>query len=293
MVATSVAPARCKPLVLNLRSARKVLAHHSRVYPPHATPAPTHSVEAGVLLPTRRNQGSCFGPLRNQGSCFVHSRIQGADSVHRANEGSSPVRWRSSGFASCPLTQQRVRLLSIDATRVRVSAICATRVRVLSIQGRFPRPDGAKPNPKFADVQIPNPEFADAQTPNPRSHRRAAGKPVSPNQPDSTPLSPSPVNTGPYQQVRKPLLSRRIRTSIHPDRAPPAQPANPSGTLAVHHLTRSPPTSPVPSQPATAPAAPSFAIKKPPTFRAVHANRCSQDGRPNDLTGASTGFPAP
>ncbi len=220
------------------------------------------------------------------------------------------------------------------ATRVHVSSIRASRVRIPSIRGRFPPPDGAKPNPEFTDGQTPNPGSHRCPNPEPRispasiwqsrlidircssrpsskrgfvscplaqpgfafrpsahpgcgfrpsrgvfraqtaqsrtrnsptakrrtqgppmskrrtqdltvehpvSSRQAADEPGSPIQPDSTPLSPSPMNTGPYQQLRKPLLSRRIRTSIRPDRAPGA-------ARQPKRHPRSPPNSPAPSQ---------------------------------------------
>jgi len=209
-----------------------LLAHHSRAYPPHATPAPTHSVEAGILLPTRRNQGSRFVHPRNQGADPVHRGAFSAPRRRRAEPGIrrcpnaepkiSPASiWQARlidircsslpsskrGFVPRPLAKQRVRLLSIDATRVRVSSICATRVRIPSIQRRFPRPDGAEPNPEFTDVQTPNPGSRRCPNPEPKI------SPASIWQARLIDIRCSSLPSSKRGFVSRPLVQQRVRVS--------------------------------------------------------------------------------
>ena len=175
------------------------------------------------------------------------------------------------------------------ATRVRVSSICATWVRVPSIQGRFPRPDGAEPNPEFADVQTPNPGSRRCPNPEPKispsSSRRAPGEHLASSRRTrlTKPTRFNPAEPIPRECGSVPTAAKAPTVKTRPHQQPAAPTVLPPRS-AAQHVPAAPP--PPRTHPRRSPP------KSLPPCERFNANRCSQDGRLNDLTGASTGFPA-
>lgn len=135
-------PARRKPRVLNLQTARMLPAHRSRACPPHATPAPTHSVEAGVLLPTRRNQGSRF----------VHPRIQGAGSVHPGAFSAPRRRGAEPGIHRRPSAEPRIPPMSKSRTQDLIGEHLASSRQAVGDPGSPTQPDSTPLSPSPVNV---------------------------------------------------------------------------------------------------------------------------------------------